>query len=107
MSVDGAKIVAWAAGSDAFVEQRRAVGAFAVTGGVLAVIRCDVEAAFDPRDVDAAFVLREERVVDGDVAFPVRQLADIALKGLSPWINDPTTATRIGDCTRRSAAARG
>ena len=38
------------------------------------------------------FKLDKQRTVVQDVAFPVRQLADIALKGLSPGINDPTTA---------------
>ena len=28
-----------------------------------------------------------------DPGFPIRQLADVALKGLSPGVNDPTTAT--------------
>ena len=96
-SVDGAALVAWAASNDAFVEQRRGVGAFAVTGSVMAVVRCDDGQAIDPRPVGDAFVLREERVVDGDVAFPIRQLADIALKGLSPGINDPTTAENAMD----------
>lgn len=31
------------------------------------------------------------------MAFPIRQLADIALKGLSPSINDPTTAENAMD----------
>ncbi len=39
-----------------------------------------------------AFVLTKERSFQQDLAFGLRQLADIALKGLSPGINDPTTA---------------
>lgn len=97
VSVDGSKIVDWASANDAFVEQRRGVGAFAVTGGVVAVIRCDDAHAVDARGVNDAFMLREERLVDGDVALPVRQLADIALKGLSAGINDPTTAENAMD----------
>lgn len=97
VSVDGSKIVDWASANDAFVEQRRGLGAFAVTGGVVAVIRCDDAHAVDARSVNDAFMLREERLVDGHVAFPVRQLADIALKGLSPGINDPTTAENAMD----------
>ena len=34
-----------------------------------------------------------ERDIDQDAAFGFRQLADIAIKALSPSINDPTTAT--------------
>lgn len=33
-----------------------------------------------------------ERTFAADPAFPVRQLADIALRALSPGVNDPTTA---------------
>ncbi len=80
-----------------FVEQRRAVGTFVLTGGVLAVIYCDEDRDIDARSVSDAFLLEEERVVDGDMAFPVRQLADIALKGLSPSVNDPTTAENAMD----------
>ena len=96
-SVDGARIVGWAAANDAFVEQRRAVGNFALTGAVLAVIRFDGARSLDPAPVREAFLLDEERVVDGDIAYPVRQLADIALKGLSPGINDPSTAENAMD----------
>jgi uncharacterized membrane protein len=105
-SVDGDRIVVWAAANDAFVEQRRGVGDFAVTGAVLAVVRCAGGREIDPGLVAAAFVLSEERVVDGDIAFPIRQLADVALKGLSPGINDPTTAgTRWTRSRTRSCAS--
>ena len=96
-AVDGAAILRWAASHDAFVEQRRGVGAFAVTGALLAVVRFAGERAADVAPVVEAFRLREERVVDGDIAFPVRQLADIALKGLSPSVNDPTTSENAMD----------
>ena len=96
-SVDGAKIVDWAAANDAFVEQRRGIGDFALTGAVLAVIRFDGKRRLEETPVRDAFMLDEERVVDGDIAFPVRQLADIALRGLSPGLNDPSTAENAMD----------
>jgi uncharacterized membrane protein len=39
-----------------------------------------------------ALILDAERTMTQDALFGVRQLADIALKGLSPSIHDPTTA---------------
>ena len=39
-----------------------------------------------------AIVVGETRTMQQDVAFGVRQLVDVALKALSPGINDPTTA---------------
>lgn len=42
--------------------------------------------------VHSAIQIGHERTSQGDVAFGLRQLADIAVKALSPAINDPTTA---------------
>ncbi len=42
--------------------------------------------------VRAAIIIGESRTMQQDVAYGVRQLADVALKALSPGINDPTTA---------------
>ncbi len=44
------------------------------------------------RSVRAAVVLGEARTLQQDVTYGVRQLADVALKALSPGVNDPTTA---------------
>jgi uncharacterized membrane protein len=96
-AVDGQAIVRWASANDAFVEQRRPVGGFAVTGAIVAVVYVDGEQALDTAPIQRAFLVQEERLVDGDIAFPVRQLADVALKGLSPGINDPTTAENAMD----------
>ncbi|WP_236830073.1 DUF2254 domain-containing protein [Blastococcus sp. KM273128] len=47
--------------------------------------------------VQAAVVLNNERTIDQDAAFGFRQLEDIAVKAMSPSINDPVTAaTAIG-----------
>jgi len=42
--------------------------------------------------VRAAVTVGETRTLQQDVAYGVRQLSDVALKALSPGINDPTTA---------------
>ena len=60
----------------------------AVEGG----LGSDVE-----RAVNRAFFLGRERNFHRDFAFGLRQLSDIALKGLSPGINDPTTAMQAMD----------
>ena len=43
--------------------------------------------------IQGTFVLGAERTLQADVELGIRQLADIAIKSLSPGINDPTTAT--------------
>jgi len=42
-------------------------------------------------------VLGVERTLQHDVTFGIRQIADIAVKAVSPAINDPTTATQTID----------
>jgi uncharacterized membrane protein len=41
--------------------------------------------------IHQAFTIERERDIEQDVRFGVRQLADIALRALSPAVNDPTT----------------
>jgi uncharacterized membrane protein len=44
-----------------------------------------------------AFGISRERDLDQDIGFGIRQLADVAVRALSPGVNDPTTAvTCIG-----------
>jgi len=47
--------------------------------------------------VRRAFVLGPDRTPDQDVEFGIVQISDIAIKALSPSINDPTTAIRCID----------
>jgi uncharacterized membrane protein len=61
-------------------------------------------------DVRSAVGLGNERTLEQDAAFGMRQLVDIALRALSPGINDPSTAVqaldRIHDLLRRLAVRR-
>ena len=49
-----------------------------------------------------------ERIVEQDLLFPIRELVDIALRALSPSLNDPTTAVQsldqIHDLLRRMSS---
>lgn len=49
------------------------------------------------RDLCRAVVIGDERTMEGDPAFGIRQLVDIAERALSPGINDPTTAVQCVD----------
>ncbi len=78
--------------------QRAPIGDYVLTGAVLATLHGDHDAATQAGDeVRGLFTLAPERSVVGDVGFPIRQLADIALRGLSPSLNDPTTAENAID----------
>ncbi len=68
-------------------------GRYAIPGTPLATVwpePADPESATE-RALQAV-VVGQTRTMQQDVAFGVRQLVDVALKALSPGINDPTTA---------------
>ncbi len=95
--------------SDALLEQLVMIGDFVVTGQRIARLWIDGGPGDAPVErIRRSFDLAHERNVVQDAAFPVRQLADIALKGLSPSLNDPTTAENamnsIADTLVRFAA---
>lgn len=69
------------------------VGDFVAEHGAVA----DIGGEPAPRDEDvqhvrACVVLGRQRTVEQDAAFGLRQLVDVALRALSPGVNDPTTA---------------
>ncbi|WP_028067681.1 DUF2254 domain-containing protein [Solirubrobacter soli] len=51
----------------------------------------------DPALARRVFVLARQRTIDQDPAFVLRMLVDIAIRALSPAINDPTTAVQSLD----------
>ena len=76
------------------VEVLRAVGEFVPLDGPLFRVRGgEPDAARLCRSVH----LDEERTPDDDPGFGLRQLVDIALRALSPGVNDPTTAVQVLD----------
>ncbi|MDO9168565.1 MAG: DUF2254 domain-containing protein [Methylobacter sp.] len=48
-------------------------------------------------ELNAVYVISRQRTVEQDVAFGIRQIVDIALKALSPGVNDTTTAVMSVD----------
>ena len=96
VAVDGERLVRAAADRDAFVAQRLALGDFVVRGATVAELwsasHHDAAQQDAVDDLGACFSYANERNPVQDFAFPVRQLADVALRGLSPSLNDPTTA---------------
>lgn len=49
------------------------------------------------REAQSIFILARQRTIDQDPAFVLRMLVDIAIRALSPAINDPTTAVQVLD----------
>lgn len=85
--------MAAAAGPGAVVHLDVAVGRYAVPGtplGTIVPAPDDEDRATDR--IRRSLVVGDSRTAQQDVGYGVRQLADVALKALSPGVNDPTTA---------------
>lgn len=83
---------------DTILWLQRRVGEFVSAGTPL----CAVRGAADPDDdlrrgINSCFMLSNQRSIDQDVSFGLRQISDVALKALSPGINDTTTAVMCVD----------
>ena len=72
----------------------RTVGDFVTAGGVLVNVYGPATDR-DARRIRGMVALGSERTIDQDPAFALRILVDIAIRALSPAVNDPTTATQM------------
>lgn len=105
-AIDHAALRSISFGAARRVWVRPQVGAFIAHGSVLAELDRVDDSATDLGDrVRAAFVIDQVRSITQDPLFGIRQLVDIALKALSPGINDMTTAeyalAHLGDALGR------
>ncbi len=98
-SVDHDGLLTLAESLDVVVRLVPAVGDFVIDGHPVAWVAPSRVAGHDAplsqsavRDVAGTLTISSYRTVDQDAAFGIRQLVDIALKALSPGINDTTTA---------------
>lgn len=108
--VDEEGLLAYANRRGAVVRMERGIGEFVVAGTPLASLADAQRDAEEVKSVNALFTLSSYRTVDQDAAFGIRQMVDIALKGLSPGVNDTTTAVscvdHIGEVLVRLASRR-
>ena len=87
---------------------RPQIGEFVACGSIIAELdQSDGEDDAVSDQIRRAFVIDRERTITQDPLFGIRQLVDIALKALSPGINDVTTAEyalyHLGDVAGRLA----
>ncbi len=97
-AVDRAALVRLARERDTLLRVEAGVGAFVVEGGPL--VSLARREPLDPELVGAlrsAWAIGRYRTVDQDVGFGIRQIVDIALRALSPGVNDTTTAVMAVD----------
>ncbi len=96
--VDEGVILELARNHRTIVRMERGVGAFAVQGAVLASLAL----TYPPdqgmiADLNRAYSISRHRTIEWDPAFGIRQIVDIALKALSPGVNDTSTAVMCVD----------
>ena len=96
--VDYDSLVRLACRADALLQVKVRAGHFVLKGGEHVVVHAarplDDDSAEAIRD---AFVVGEERSPAQDLEYGLRQLVEIALRALSPGINDPFTAVAVLD----------
>lgn len=91
-SLDAEGLLATAARHDAVLRMSADIGSFVTAAGSL----CEIAIAEPPTEdlvaeLRAGFEIGAARTIEQDAAFGIRQIVDIALKALSPGINDTTT----------------
>ncbi|MDQ1812038.1 DUF2254 domain-containing protein [Massilia sp. CCM 9210] len=92
-SIDEAALVAYACKHDTMLRMELGVGQFVVAGACLVTV--EQAQCLAPRTLQAlrdTVRISAYRTVEQDPAFGVRQIVDVALRALSPGINDTTTA---------------
>ena len=100
LAVDLPTLVSMARRSDGVIEFAQQVGDFVATEEPLFVLYGGA-VAVDDRRLRATVAFGPERTMEQDPMFAFRILVDIALKALSPAINDPTTAVLAIDQVHR------
>ena len=96
--IDGDRLVKVAAEHDAVLALEKSIGDYVLHGVPLAKVWTSETLSDDlAASLHKAFHLGKERELRQDFLYGVRQLTDIALRALSPGINDPSTAEQCID----------
>jgi uncharacterized membrane protein len=95
-AIDVPRLVQSAARADVVIELRAASGETIGDGAVIALVHGRTDSRLD-REILKAMTVGPERTFDQDPALALRVLVDIALRALSPAVNDPTTAAQALD----------
>jgi uncharacterized membrane protein len=107
-SVDLDSLMALAKNENALFRLERRPGQYVVMGCPLVSV-WPADRVTEPLEerVNSAFILGHQRTASQDIQFPIHQLVEIAVRALSPGINDPFTAItcvdRLGSALHRLA----
>ena len=95
-ALDGEGLMRFARAHGCTLVLDHAVGDFVPAGApIVHVYGGDGEVPASERRLRGLIALGVERTIEQDPAFAVRIMVDIAIKALSPAVNDPTTAVQV------------
>ena len=97
-SLDPDGLLAFASERQTVVRMERGVGQFLIEKTPVASLLCATAPSDDDQQqLGELYAVGPQRTVEQDAAFGIRQIVDVALKALSPGINDTTTAVMCID----------
>lgn len=100
-------LVAEAKRADVMIEVAPRIGDFVARDDPLFLLRGGGAMKIDDRKLHAQVAFGPERTIEQDSTFALRVIVDIAIKALSPAINDPTTAVLAIDQLQRLLRTAG
>ena len=96
-AIEGRGLVRFARANRCRLVLRHTVGDFVPEGAVLVEVYGDDPGAQADGQLRGMIALGVERTIEQDPAFAIRIMVDIAIRALSPAVNDPTTAVQVLD----------
>jgi len=96
LGFDVKRLVRFASDADVVIHLPLAIGDPVMSGEPLASVM-PPSRSIDEKIVRRALWLGHERVIDNDPAYGIRLLVDVAIRALSPAVNDPATAVMVLD----------
>lgn len=96
LGFDVDRLVCCATRAECVIHVPLAIGDPVVAGVPLAIV-VPATGAVDEATVREALWLGPQRIIDNDPAYGIRLLVDVAIRALSPAVNDPTTAISVID----------
>jgi len=96
--IDSDRLLACACEGQRVVRMERGIGEFLIAGTPLvAVTGRTAPDTSTMRHLQAAYIVNQQRTLDQDAGYGIQQIVDVALRALSPGVNDTTTAVMSVD----------
>jgi uncharacterized membrane protein len=96
--IDSDRLLACACEGQRVVRMERGIGEFLIAGTPLvAVTGRTAPDTSTVRHLQAAYIVNQQRTIDQDAGYGIQQIVDVALRALSPGVNDTTTAVMSVD----------